>query len=86
MDPINSIKKLLALLKDRCPVLCPSIFSSHFRPKSIESICTDSSICQKLKTMAGLSDTLHIVFPTTIDISNGKIVIDSILVCNAIDI
>lgn len=46
----SSVSEYLALLKKRCPKVCPSIFPSSYNPKSIDQLCSTSQQINELST------------------------------------
>jgi hypothetical protein len=95
VEPSSLLQPQLALLSERCPTLCPSLFSNRFKPTSLAHLCSDESQNQQLKKLKKYSPgsqsqseeaagSLTIVFPTVIDLAAKRIIITDIKVCNDI--
>ena len=54
MEINAAIQVQLALLSERCPALCPSIFPSYLCPIELDGICQNSALQEELCKHLGL--------------------------------
>jgi hypothetical protein len=91
VDPVPILATQLALLAERCPVLCPSIFTSQFKPSSLGDLCSDESQAKKLKKLLlksgdGRDLSQNIVFPVMIDLNKKQIVVSAVKFVDDVDV
>lgn len=81
----SNIEEMINILKKKCPVLCPSIFSSQHSFRSLQDLCTSKEQKEQIRLWQSKLSSPFLAYSTEIDLPKRTIKIAKIYSASELD-